>query len=90
MPSLTRLSPSSTVAIRSDPPRRRTTLVAATGSVGPRIAPSTKAAAHGMPVIACATRATTPIVTSTSGTASSAIGSHFMRVSSSANPNAAA
>ena len=44
--------------------------VAASGSVGDTIAPSANAAAHGSPAIAaCATTATSTVVTSTSPTA---------------------
>jgi hypothetical protein len=48
-------------------------VAAASGSVGDTIAPRTNAAAHGRPgMSACATSATAPIVTSTSGTVLSA------------------
>jgi hypothetical protein len=55
--------------------------VADTGSVGPSTAPSTIAAAHGMPATQCATVPTAATVTSTSPTASSPIGSALSRSS---------
>ena len=52
--------------------------VAATGSVGETMAPSTNAAGHDMPSItACATSATAPAVASTSPIASMLIGRMF-------------
>ena len=55
--------------------------MAETGSVGPSTAPSTNAAAHGIPSSAFATAATAAIVTSTSPTASSPIGCQLARSS---------
>jgi hypothetical protein len=49
--SFSRLSPSSSVVRCGGTPRRRKTAVAATGSVGATIAPSTNAACHDMPSI---------------------------------------
>jgi hypothetical protein len=49
VPSLISASPSRIVEMRSGAPRRRRTDVAAIGSVGPRIAPSTSAGPHPMP-----------------------------------------
>ncbi len=63
--------------MRGVPPSRSSTAAADTGSVGPSTAPSTNAAAHGMPSTAFATAATAAIVTSTSPTASSEIGAQF-------------
>ncbi len=63
--------------MRPVPPRRSSTAAAETGSVGPSTAPSTNAAAHGIPSTALATAATAAIVTSTSPTASSVIGAQF-------------
>jgi len=48
VPSLTSASPSRIVEIRSGAPSRRSTDVAAIGSVGPRIAPSTNAGPQPM------------------------------------------
>jgi hypothetical protein len=70
---LTSDSPSSTAAIRSGTPSRRITAVAATGSVGPTTAPSTKADGHDSPAAACATTATPTAVAATSPTASNTI-----------------
>jgi len=79
VPSLTSASPSRTVEIRSGAPNRRRTEVAAIGSVGPRIAPSTSAAPHSICATSCATTATAPIVTNTSPTASSPIARAWAR-----------
>ena len=57
----------------SSPPSRRSTDVAAIGSVEPRIAPSTNAGPQRMWATTWATTATTAIVTSTRPTASSPI-----------------
>ena len=88
MPSLIRLSPSSTVASRDGAPLVRMTAVAATGPVGASTAPSTNAAAHGIPATTWTAAATAPIVASTRPKASSAIGWRFVRTSSNANVNA--
>ena len=58
VPSLTSASPSRTVAIRRGAPTRRTRAVADTGSVGPRIAPSTNATGHGRSPRSATTAAT--------------------------------
>src|SRR5689334_244930 len=66
-PSLTKDSPSTTVATRSGTGTRRKTAVADTGSVGARTAPSTKAIAQlKSPISSRATAATTTTVTTTS------------------------
>src|SRR5215204_2935059 len=82
VPSLARLSPLTTVPTRSGTPNLPKMASAATGSVGARMAPSTKAAAHGRPIRVCAIIATAPIVASTSPTASSTIGLSWARRSS--------
>src|SRR5215216_1255635 len=82
VPSLTRLSPLTSVPTRSGTPNLPKIASAATGSVGARMAPRTKAAAHGRPIRACAITATAPIVASTSPTASSTIGLSWARRSS--------
>jgi hypothetical protein len=79
VPSLMRLSPSRIVTIRRGAPRRPAIAVAATGSVGETIAPSTNAAAHGRPMTACATTATVTIVSSTRAIDRDAIGLRFAR-----------
>ncbi|HZC29597.1 MAG TPA: hypothetical protein VE269_07635 [Gaiellaceae bacterium] len=74
MPSLTSDSPSTTTATRSGTGVRRNTLVAATGSVGARTAPSTNAIGHdSSPSTPRATAATTTTVSTTSAIASSEI-----------------
>jgi hypothetical protein len=90
VPSLTSDSPSRIVRIRAGTPRRRSTAVAATGSVGPRTAPTMNATAHGSPAIQCATAATATTVTSTRPTASRLIGSTLSRSSYADDWNAAA
>src|SRR3712207_8954794 len=50
VPSLTRLSPPTTVPTRSGTPSLAKIASAATGSVGARIAPKTKAVAQGSPI----------------------------------------
>ena len=66
MPSLTKLSPSTTETTRRGAFWRRAIAVAATGSVGATIAPSVNAAAHERPPISSwATTATAHIVAST-------------------------
>ena len=77
VPSLISDSPCRIVFARPVAPSRSSTAAAETGSVGPSTAPSTNAAAHGMPSTALATAATAAIVTSTSPTASSVIGAQF-------------
>jgi hypothetical protein len=62
---LTRLSPPTIVLTLPGTPRRRKIASAATGSVGARIAPRTKAAAHGRPIKAWAIRAIATVVKST-------------------------
>ena len=90
VPSLTRLSPSTMFTIRRGTPRRCMIAVAAIGSVGETTAPSTKAAAQGRPgTIACATTATTTIVSRTSPTARRPTGRTFARRSRSEVKNAA-
>ncbi len=80
MPSLISASPSTIVMTRRGAPTRRAIAVAATGSVGETIAPSTNAAAHDIPgITAWATTATTSIVASTNPTASRPIGRRFAR-----------
>ena len=70
MPSLIRLSPSTTETIRRGTAIRRMIVVAAIGSVGATMAPSVNAAAHGISgTSALITTATAHIVTSTSPTA---------------------
>ena len=58
VPSLTRLSPSRIALTRSGAPSPRMIEVAATGSVGPSAAPSTKAISHGSPATKWAATAT--------------------------------
>ena len=73
-------SPSSTFTSVRGTPSRRAIAVAATGSVGPTIAPSANAAGHESPSIsACATHATTSTVAITSPIESNAIGRRFVR-----------
>ena len=75
MPSLTRLSPSTIVTSFRGTPSRRAIAVAAMGSVGETIAPSTKALGQVRPSTnACATTATPTVVITTRPTASSPIG----------------
>ena len=62
MASLKRLSPSRTLTIRRGAPTRRITAVAAAGSVGETIAPSTNDMAHGSPMSSWAITATTTAV----------------------------
>ncbi len=81
MPSLISDSPSTIVTIRPGTPSRRAIAVAATGSVGETMAPSTNAGAQSKPSAAWATHATPTIVASTSPTASSEI-SLMLRFSS--------
>ena len=76
-------SPWRIVFVRPVTPSRSSTAAALTGSVGPSTAPSTNAAAHGIPSSAFATAATAAIVTSTSPTASSPIGFQLARSSGS-------
>jgi hypothetical protein len=90
VPSLIRLSPSTTVTIRRGTPSLRAMDVAASASVGATTAPSTNAAAHGRPGIsAWATPATAKVVSTTSPTASSAIGRQALNSSRSEVKNAA-
>ena len=71
-------------------PRRRAIAVAAIGSVGETIAPSTNAAGQVSPsTTACATTATPTVVTTTSPIASRPIGFAFARRSRSEVKNAA-
>ena len=80
MPSLIRLSPSTTETIWRGTAIRRMIVVAATGSVGATMAPSVKAAAHGISgTSALITTATAHIVISTSPTACSVIGRRLRR-----------
>ena len=82
MASLIRLSPSISATSRRGRPSRWAIAVAAIGSVGETIAPSTKAGGQSRPgITAWATAATATIVASTSPTASSAIGRTFARSS---------
>src|SRR3954453_506747 len=81
VPSLTSDSPSRIVLERPLTPSRSSTAAAETGAVGPSTAPSTNAAAHGIPSTALATAATAQIVTSTRPTASIVIGAQFARSS---------
>ena len=75
VPSLTRLSPSTMVTSFRGTPRRRAIDVAASGSVGDTIAPSTNAAPQESPsTSSCATTATPTVVTTTSPIASKPIG----------------
>ena len=67
-------SPSTIVTSRRGACERTAISVAATGSVGETIAPSTNAAAHGRPTTWWATTATVTVVAATSPTASSPIG----------------
>src|SRR3954466_6102765 len=79
-PSLTSDSPSTTTATRSGTGVRRKTAVAATGSVGARIAPRTNAIGHdSSPSTTRATPATTTTVSTTSAIASSAMRPAFAR-----------
>lgn len=90
MASLIRLSPSTTVTTRRGTLRRCRIAVAATGSVGETIAPSTNAAAHEIPgTIAWATTATAPIVASTRPIDSSEIALKLLLSSRSDEKNAA-
>ena len=90
VPSLTSASPSTIVVRRSGAPSRRNTVVAATGSVGPRIAPSANASAHvSEPTISCATSATMTSVVSTSPTESSPIERTWARSMRGLDTNAA-
>src|SRR5205809_953517 len=68
------LSPSTIVITRRGTPRRDAMAVAATGSVGETIAPSTNADGHERPITTWATTATVTIVATTSPTASRVIG----------------
>ncbi len=70
---MNRLSPSSTFTIRRGAPTRRMIAVAAAGSVGETIAPSTNETGHGSPIRWWAISATATIVSSTSPIALSAI-----------------
>ena len=81
VPSLTSDSPSRIVFERPLTPSRSSTAAADTGSVGPSTAPSTNAAAHGMPSTALATAATAQMVAITRPTASSVIGAQLARSS---------
>ena len=73
-----RLSPSTIDTSRRGTPKRRAIAVAAMGSVGETIAPSTNAELQERPSIAaCATAATTTVVTITSPTESRPIGRMF-------------
>ena len=90
MPSLTRLSPSTIVTSFRGTPSRRAIAVAAIGSVGETIAPSTNAAGQVSPSItSCAITATPTVVMTTSPTASSPIGFTFALMSRSDVKNAA-
>jgi len=82
VPSFMRLSPPTTVPTRSGTPRRRKIASAATGSVGERIAPSTKANGHDSPTTKWAAAATAKIVASARPTASSEIALRCARRSS--------
>ena len=64
--SLISASPSRIETSRRGTPSRRAIAVAATGSVGPTMAPSANAACQLRPIISCATTATTTIVARTS------------------------
>jgi len=77
------------VTTRRGAPSRAAMAVAATGSVGETIAPSTKATGHASPMTTCATSATLTIVASTSPTASNEIGRRFARRSRSDEKNEA-
>ena len=77
--SLSSPSPSRMETIRRGSPRRPATAVAATGSGGDTIAPSTTATAHGIPSTEWASSATAAVVTSTSPTASRPIGRRLAR-----------
>ena len=90
MPSLISASPSTIVTIRPGTPSRRAIAVAATGSVGETIAPSTNASAQPKSSASWATTATTTIVASTSPIASSEIGRTLRRSSRSGVKKAAA
>ena len=90
MPSFTRLSPSTIETSLRGTPSRRAIAVAASGSVGDTIAPSTNAAGHVSPsTTACATTATPTVVATTRPTARSPIGRMFARRSRSDVKNAA-
>ena len=83
-------SPSTTTTTRRGSPSREAIAVAATGSVGETIAPSTNAAAHDMPgTTAWTTTATATQVTSTRPTESAEIGPTLRRRSRSEAKNAA-
>jgi hypothetical protein len=72
---LTRLSPSTIVTSLRGTPKRRAIEVAARGSVGETMAPSTNALAHERSSMnVCATTATPTVVKATRPTASSPIG----------------
>ena len=79
VPSLTRLSPSTIVTSLRGTPSRRAIAVAAIGSVGETMAPSTKAVGHVSPsTTSCATTATATVVITTRPTASRPIGLHVV------------
>src|SRR5215216_43284 len=88
VPSLTRLSPSRIVTIRRGTPRRSAMAVAATGSVGETMAPSTKATGHESPTAQCAIPATTSIVSTTRPTERSPMGRTLARRSRGEEKNA--
>ena len=88
VPSLTRLSPSRIALTRSGAPSPRMIEVAATGSVGPSAAPSTKAISHGSPATKWAATATATVVASTRPTARKTTGRATNRMSSEAKRNA--
>ncbi len=77
--SFTRLSPSMMTISRRGTPSRLAMALAATGSVGETIAPSTTADAHGRPATWCMTTATTAVVAMTRPIASRPIGRRFAR-----------
>ena len=80
VPSLTRLSPSTIVTSLRGTPRRRAIEVAARGSVGETIAPSTNALPHESPSTnVWATTATPTVVATTRPTASAVIGRALVR-----------
>ena len=88
--SLIMLSPSTTVTTRRGTRSRWAIAVAAIGSVGETIAPSTTAAFHESPAIAAwATAATPNVVAITSPIASNEIGLTFSRRSRSEEKKAA-
>ena len=73
--SLTRLSPSSTVATRPGTPSRPMIAVVATASGGETMAPRTNASGHPSPgTTQCAAAATAAVVASTRPTANSEMG----------------